>query len=756
MQESYTISTQTPANPAFDYNALRTSGIQLLEQTASSIWTDYNIHDPGITTLELLCYVLTDLSYRSSFSIPDLLATETDTANNIQKHFYSAKQIFPNKAVTINDYRKLLINIVGVKNAWLKKTSKKIFADLINKSLSHLQPLSRKWEPVVIHGYYNVLLEFAIDVSNNEKNGKIREARALLMANRNLCEDFVRIDEISSQAFILCAEMEIGAAADPFDTLAQIFFNIQLLLTPLIKFYRLNELFDQNYTSDKIFEGPLLSGGFIKDEDLSASDLKSEIHLSDIMGEIMKVGAVSNILSILFNPKGQTAELPNKWIIDVMDGKQPLMDIIGSNVLFYIDGNPFRPDMTKVKARYEILMADFISSNDLVGSEDISYDSGSYQDIENYYSIQNHYPKNYGISHWGLPGDAGDERITQAKQLQGYLYFFDQQLANYLSQLSHLRNIFSFQTEPITYFTKLVDSFKDANDLFVSVNGISQHIQDAAEILQSDPYYQRRNLFLDHLLARFAESFAEYVNILQNAFPPGTAVDKQKIIDTKTSFLQNYPDYSSQRFNGYNYTGSNLWTDAAVNGSNISGLEKRLEHLLGFTNVNRRSLVNIYSAIRSHVVSTVEQFWFELTDNRTHKILLRSNGEVPSEQQVQNTLDSALTLANNAANFTLVENTTDHSFTYQIKDAAAVILGISNVSYATRALAMADVARLVSLLSSGQSEEGLFLVEHLLLLPEIQAPQSPVGSPPSPPTGDPGFMPICVDENCDDCDGTDP
>ena len=174
MQESPTISTQDPSDPALDYNALRTAGIQLLEQTASSKWTDYNIHDPGITTLELLCYILTDLSYRSSFSIPDLLATATDTANNTQKQFYSAKQIFTNKAVTINDYRKLLINIDGVKNAWLTKTTKNIFADLINKNLSHFQPLSRKWEPVVINGYYNILLEFDIDVPDNQKNDKIK------------------------------------------------------------------------------------------------------------------------------------------------------------------------------------------------------------------------------------------------------------------------------------------------------------------------------------------------------------------------------------------------------------------------------------------------------------------------------------------------------------------------------------------------------------------------------------------------------
>src|SRR5690349_14122291 len=144
MQEPVTISTQKPENAAFDYAALRKIGMEHIEKTASSIWTDYNIHDPGITSLELLCYAITDLSYRSGFSIPDLLATKENTAQNIREHFFSAKQIFPIKAVTVNDYRKLLIDIEGVKNAWVKKRTERVFADLINKKLSHLQP-DKKW-----------------------------------------------------------------------------------------------------------------------------------------------------------------------------------------------------------------------------------------------------------------------------------------------------------------------------------------------------------------------------------------------------------------------------------------------------------------------------------------------------------------------------------------------------------------------------------------------------------------------------------
>src|SRR5690606_25836958 len=131
--------------------------------------TDFNIHDPGITTLELLCYAITDLGYRSKYSIPDLLATSEDNVKNIQEHFLSAKQIFPNKAVTLNDFRKLLIDLEGVKNAWLQKKTKHSFANLSLKQLEYTPPVKGLWTPVDVKGYYDVLIEFDTQVPEESK-----------------------------------------------------------------------------------------------------------------------------------------------------------------------------------------------------------------------------------------------------------------------------------------------------------------------------------------------------------------------------------------------------------------------------------------------------------------------------------------------------------------------------------------------------------------------------------------------------------
>ncbi len=758
MQEPVTISTQKPENPAFDYAALREIGIEHIEKTASSIWTDYNIHDPGITSLELLCYAITDISYRSGFSIPDLLATKENTAQNIRKHFFSAKQVLPIKAVNVYDYRKLLIDKEGVKNAWVKKRTERVFADLINKKLSHLQP-DKKWEAVDVKGYYDVLLEYDTNIGDAEKESIKDKARTLLMSNRNLCEDFVNVDEVTKQQFRLCSEIEISSGADPFDTLAQIFFNIQLYLTPLIKFYSLKQLLDEKVTSDKIFEGPLLQHGFIKEDDLKASELKTEIHLSDIMNEILKVNAVVNILDIVFNPVNQLTALPNKWIIDVEDGKQPVLNIEESNVLLYKDGIPFRPslsDLSKVKIKFDTLMADYITGNDLVVTEDIPYPTGSFRNGEEYYSVQNHYPKNYGIGEWGLPADVSDERKMQAKQLQAYLLFFDQQLANYLAQLFHLRNLFSLDDEKQTYFTQTVKTIKDEKDLFKSPSTINDRIQSAVETAGSDVYYKRRNLFLDHLLSRFAESFYDYVNILQFVFP-GTAPDD--IITAKVQFLKNYPAYSNQRFSAYDYTNiAAIWDT-----NNTSSLEKRLERLLGFKNVNRRTLVNVYSIIEQRLNSTnVPVFSFEIIDNKSNKILLKSNETFDSKDAASDKLEDVFEQLGNALNFSVVEDAVTHNFTYQLKDKNGQIIAISNDSFPSAANAQTALNDFINLMTKNQAEEGMFLVENLLLFNKDGIlPSSPLSSPITSPPGSVAFpdddlLPICVDDNCDDCNSYDP
>ena len=118
-----TLTKQPVLKPAEDYFGLRRKGIGFIEQMGSRQWTDYNTHDPGITILESLCYAITDLAYRTDWAIQDLLAPAAPSTNSNQpfpnQAFFTAREILTVNPVTPDDFRRLLIDLAGIRNAWV-------------------------------------------------------------------------------------------------------------------------------------------------------------------------------------------------------------------------------------------------------------------------------------------------------------------------------------------------------------------------------------------------------------------------------------------------------------------------------------------------------------------------------------------------------------------------------------------------------------------------------------------------------------
>ncbi|MCI5224583.1 MAG: hypothetical protein D3924_18435, partial [Candidatus Electrothrix sp. AR4] len=40
----------------FEFAGLRRQGLEYAQQFSGELWTDYNLHDPGVTILEQLCF----------------------------------------------------------------------------------------------------------------------------------------------------------------------------------------------------------------------------------------------------------------------------------------------------------------------------------------------------------------------------------------------------------------------------------------------------------------------------------------------------------------------------------------------------------------------------------------------------------------------------------------------------------------------------------------------------------------------------
>jgi len=180
MSDSASILKNPVYANAANYEWLRAQGLKYIEQLSSAYWTDYNIHDPGITLLEALCYAITDLGYRTSLDIKDLLASyggSTGAIEGNKQAFYSPATILTINPWTSNDFRKLLIDLLGVKNAWLfcvgeAYNDKLIYADCQKSKLQYEVTNS----PVSIEGLKDVLIEFDNEPGTGDLNsGKINQ-----------------------------------------------------------------------------------------------------------------------------------------------------------------------------------------------------------------------------------------------------------------------------------------------------------------------------------------------------------------------------------------------------------------------------------------------------------------------------------------------------------------------------------------------------------------------------------------------------
>src|SRR5215510_7993604 len=102
-----------------DFATVREDAIDFVHRLAGTTWTDYNAHDPGVTILEQFCYALTDLSYRINYNVEDLLESGSDGEGAADNCLFTPGKVLTGNAVTMNDFRKVVIDVEGVKNAWI-------------------------------------------------------------------------------------------------------------------------------------------------------------------------------------------------------------------------------------------------------------------------------------------------------------------------------------------------------------------------------------------------------------------------------------------------------------------------------------------------------------------------------------------------------------------------------------------------------------------------------------------------------------
>jgi hypothetical protein len=588
-----------------DFEFLKSKGIEYIESMGGGLWSDYNDHDPGVTMLEVLSYAITDLGARIDLPIQDILASENDSG--LRDQFYRAEEILPSCPVTALDYRKLFLDVPGVRNCWIIKYEQLLHIDCDNDVLSYFEfpenNTTFEQTSLPLQGLNCILVDFNDEI---DELIVVESIKAKYHENRNLCEDLVLVKPVVERPIAVCATIDIDQEADEDYIHAQVIETINQYFSPHLNRYSLKEMLDRGYRMEEIFEGPFLENGFIDSAELIESELRSEVRLSDIVRLIMSIEGVLTISTISIDGCN-AAEKASDWLICLEGLTRPKLapspdDVIPEGETCELRSVfNYRKDVLPVavnKDKFDAFILEFKEARDnrvTVASLNMipEIPEGAVLGIGDYTTVQNDFPETYGIGVYGLNSNASTARKAQAKQLKAYLLFFDQILASYFAHLDKVKELFSMNTgNSPSYFSQAVKDLRGMDEIVKDYPTDDNILLSQKLISPLDSPVARRNEVLDHLLSRFAENFSEFAFLTKELYkdePEGTA--DLELIKSKEQFLAEYVELSSRRGKGYNCLGVTWDTE------NVSGVQHRVSRLAGIPDYSRRDLIGEYPGV---------------------------------------------------------------------------------------------------------------------------------------------------------------
>jgi hypothetical protein len=616
--------------PALDYAALRAEGLTYLQQLSGQTWTDYNDHDPGVTLLEALCFALTDVSYRAALPVPTLLATATPSQAEAGL-LVPAHQAFANHPVTLNDYKKLLLDHFRgqLRNAW------------VSVLVAPAAP-----------GHYEVVLERHPPLPGEEAltdSAFVATVLSFLNRHRNLGELFGRATVLQPRPVVVGGHLELAAGHQPTPVLAQLLLAVSQALAPAVPTATVAELLALGQTPDELFAGPqahhllLPEGSFVPQP--------TSLEVGALLRQVGQVPGIP-LLHELFFCSYTTDPLRPTQVARLTLGPAELGELAAADSLPFLrvsqHGLPLAFDHERVLRAYGKLQS--AAGRVLFARPDQlrlpPLPAAPYAALGQYDSVQRLLPMLYGVGEDGPPPQAPAPDRAYVMQLKGYLLLFDQLLADFCAQLEHVGQFFSGRPQPATYYPGLLYGVPHVAPLLPGT-GISPDeswqrdptTEDRWQAYQDQPanaYQQglnalaaattrsapdRRHRFLAHLVARFGYT-VQLPQPTGQGHPPATD-------PTSAAYEQllHHLDRAT-----YHRAAARLPGAAEVGSTAESGLELFLFLLTGLVPLSRKR------AAETEVSATSETDYFSLLDH----LVLKQAAELLAPATAAEQLDPAV------------------------------------------------------------------------------------------------------------------
>ncbi|RNF29658.1 hypothetical protein NM04_16780, partial [Massilia aurea] len=537
------------------FDALRGAGIAALQRLCGEVWTDFNLHDPGVTTLEQLAYGLTDLAYRTGFDMADYLAGPDGSIDYAGLALYPPEEILPGAPLTIEDYRRLLYGeIPELADIWIRAEGGGLLAiDVLPEHDGSAAAAAHEAADEAVLA---------------------RRVRAAYAASRALGADLARVRVLRPRAYYLRGEIDTWGERSQAEVLAQILFDCGQYLSSGLSAQRLRDVIALDWSPERVYDGPATRHGHVSVR--HGADDEAPVSVSELIGVIQKIDGVRRIralsivdaglrpvpaiprdradgsCAVLAFPMGeQLAELlrvqPEQGIEYGVSEQTipPVPAWRSANRLLYEEA---RLELAKLRFEQHAFRAD-----DSGARTRYALPSGTHRELHAYYSVQHEFPAVYGIGKYGLPDSASAERKAQARQLQGYLYPMEQLMANYLQNLQDFPRLFGLGHEDArSYGSQYLDGpAAPGLDALYREGPEATRARLARVLGRQDEHMERKGRVYDYLLAIYGETFTQTALRRFNHYHPHDT--EAWLLDAKRRLLAELVELSAGRGSGADY-----------------------------------------------------------------------------------------------------------------------------------------------------------------------------------------------------------
>lgn len=569
---------------AIAFDALWQQAHEVITALSGDVWTDTGDHDPGITLLQSATWNCSDLSYRASLPLNDLLTCQDQRP--LFPEEFGPEQVLTCNTVTAEDYRRALLDLHSSDIDTLNTPGDFLFSDV---------SLIQEPEDHRFHWWYNAeKREYSFTepvVTNNDDKKTLslrgnlwlslvptRYTQSLLSGNRtdveqhlasfladhrNLGEAVSRITWLQPATFSPRMTIELADnISDINQVAAQIYQVTEAFLRPVVARYTTEQRRALGDTGDVIFEGPKLKHGWQKTAPSQITAGGYVLNLGPLVNLLLAIPGVASLstLSVDTGDGHITAVKGDSWRWQVADGyypqlwgEAPLELLATTNgPLTLVSKGGIRNTLIKEK------MAGYLTQADLIEMSPTVLPAGRFRDQTGYTPVGQRLPECYALQQ---PGAVIDD---QTRAVHQFLLPVDQLLADGTAELAQLPALLAFKDRGDVIrgtrwpYTGAMVQQAVHQPYMDALKAIAQ--QDAAIYTQGKPpgaNFTRELDFLQYLLGYFGTSRA--------ALP--LTLDLPDFLATQRAYLAQQPALGYDRIN--------------IRIDQVSALQKRIAARIG-------------------------------------------------------------------------------------------------------------------------------------------------------------------------------